>query len=198
MKGLTRADRVEYSVTLTGLQAGTTYEYKAFCDGFENGAVNTFTTESPYELPYASFEEWSTYKASTILGPKTVDLPWPVGDKSASFWGSGNEGGATAGKKLTTQSSDMAHSGTYSARLASDAAMGIIAAGNLFVGEYVKTDGTDGVISMGRPYNGSHPTKLRVYANYRPASGVTIKKNMESKVDVVAGGTDQGRSMSLS
>lgn len=115
VKGLTRADRVEYSVTLTGLQAGTTYEYKAFCDGFENGAVNTFTTESPYELPYASFEEWSTYKASTILGPKTVDAPWPVGDKSASFWGSGNEGGATAGKKLTTQSSDMAHSGTYSA-----------------------------------------------------------------------------------
>ncbi len=62
----------------------------------------------------------------------------------------------------------MVHSGTYSARLASDAALGIIAAGNIFTGYYVKTDGTNGVLSVGHTYDGSHPSKLRVYANYRP------------------------------
>lgn len=186
-------EQTPYSVTVTGLEPGTVYEYKAACDGYEDAAVNVFTTESMYVIPGASFEEWSTYSAKTLLGTKTVILPWSVGDKEASFWGSGNEGGATANKVLTNKSEDMKHSGTYSARMESQSAMGIIAAGNLFMGTYVKTDGTDGVLSLGRPYNGSHPTKLRVYVNYRPASGVSIKSGNEEFVEVVKGGTDHGQ-----
>ena len=192
--GLTRADRVEYAVKLTGLKPGTTYEYRSFCDGFENSAVMTFATEEKFVIPGASFEEWSTYSAKTLLGTKNVVLPWPVGDKSASFWGSGNEGAATANKTLTTQTTDMIHSGSYAAKLASNSAVGVIAAGNVFIGEYVRTDGTNGVLSMGRPYNGSHPKAVRVYANYRPGGSVSVKKGNEQYIDdMVAGGTDQGQ-----
>ena len=58
----------------------------------------------------------------------------------------------------------------------------------------MKTDVTDGVLSLGRPYNGSHPTKLRVWVNYRPGGDVSVKKGNEGYIDdMVSGGTDQGQ-----
>lgn len=183
-----------YTATLTGLDPGTTYEYIAYCDGFDSKEAYTFTTESIFTIPNASFEDWSTYSAKTLLGTKNVTLPWSVGDKDASFWGSGNEGAATANMTLTDKSTDMLHSGTYSARLESKSAMGMLAAGNVFVGTYVRTDGTNGVLSLGREYNGSHPSRLRVWANYRPGSGVSIKSGNESFCpDGFAGGNDHGQ-----
>lgn len=183
-----------YTATLTGLDPGTTYEYIAYCDGFDSKEAYTFTTESIFTIPNASFEDWSTYSAKTLLGTKNVTLPWSVGDKEASFWGSGNEGAATANMTLTDKSTDMLHSGTYSARLESKSAMGMLAAGNVFVGTYVRTDGTNGVLSLGREYNGSHPSRLRVLANYRPGSGVSIKSGNESFCpDGFAGGNDHGQ-----
>lgn len=191
----TRASALKtYTATLTGLDPGTTYEYIAYCDGFDSKEAYTFTTESIFTIPNASFEDWSTYSAKTLLGTKNVTLPWSVGDKEASFWGSGNEGAATANMTLTDKSTDMLHSGAYSARLESKSAMGMLAAGNVFVGTYVRTDGTNGVLSLGREYNGSHPSRLRVWANYRPGSGVSIKSGNESFCpDGFAGGNDHGQ-----
>lgn len=188
----TRASQ-DYTVTITGLEAGATYEFRAYADGFSSDVIRTFTTEAKYQIPNASMEQWNTYQAKTMLGEKSVIIPWSAGDKSASFWGSGNEGSATANQTLTDKSTDMLHSGTYSARLESKDIFTMIAAGNLFVGEYVETDGTNGVLSMGRPYNGSHPTKLRVYVNYRPGSNVKIQKGNEENVEITAGGTDHGQ-----
>ncbi len=182
------------TITITGLTDGTTYQYRGACGDFHSDEIYSFTTESKFSLLEASFEDWSTYSASTMLGTKTVSLPSATGDKLTAFWGSGNEGAATANLTLTDKSTDMVHSGTYSAKLESNAAMGIIAAGNLFIGYYDKTDGTNGVLQLGREYNGSHPTKVRVYANYRPASGVTVKSGNEGYIDdMVSGGTDQGQ-----
>lgn len=190
----TRAKGEEYKVTITGLTPGTTYEYKAFADEFDSSTVLTFTTEEKFVITNYSFEDWSSYTASTLLGTKTVVLPGSTGDKLTSFWGSGNEGAATANMTLTDKSTDMRHSGQYSARLESKAAMGIIAAGNVFVGYYDKTDGTNGVLQLGREYNGSHPTAVRCWANYRPGSGVTVKSGNEDFIDdLAAGGTDQGQ-----
>ena len=189
--GYTRAAAVPYTVTVTGLNAATTYEFRAFCDGYDQGVVNTFTTEGVYTIENASFEEWGTYSASTMLGTRTVIFP---GSGSApTYWDSGNEGGATANKVLTNKSEDMKHSGTYSARLGSTSALGVIAAGNIFVGDYVKTDGTNGVLSLGRPYDGSHPTKVVFYANYRPGTVNIIKSGNESYIDISKGDNDHGQ-----
>lgn len=191
---VTRATIIPYQVTLTDLTPGTTYEYIAFCDGFDGEDVRTFKTESVFEIPNSSFEDWSTYSAQTMLGKKNVTLPWSVGDKEASFWGSGNEGASTANMTLTDKSTDMVVSGIYSARLETKSAFSMKAAGNLFIGTYVRTDNTDGVLSLGRQYNGSHPDKLVVRANYRPASGVTVKSGNESFVPSgFAGGNDHGQ-----
>lgn len=184
---------VPYTVTLTDLKPGTTYEFKAFCDDYEDADVNRFTTESVFTIPNASFEEWSTYTASTILGTKTVILPGAGGDKTRSFWGSGNEGAATAGKVLTNKSGDMVHSGAYSVRMASSSAMSVLAAGNIFVGLYDRTDGTNGVLQLGREYNGTHPSKLRVFANYRPGIVNIIKEANKEFLDFVKGDSDHGQ-----
>lgn len=188
----TRADMAAFSVRIDGLKPGTQYEYSVFCDDFESNDIQTFTTESVFSIVNASFEDWSTYSAKTMLGTKNVILPGSTGDKLTSFWGSGNEGAATANKVLTDKSTDMAHSGQYSARLASNSAMNIIAAGNIFVGHYVETDVTNGVLLLGRPYDGSHPSALRVYANYRPGGNVSVK-NADDRIEVVNGGTDHGQ-----
>lgn len=190
-RAATRAEGVRYSVKITGLQPATNYEYKAFADDFEAKNVYTFTTESPYVLPNASFEEWGTYSAKTMLGTKTVIFPGTGSEPT--FWDSGNEGAATASKVVTDKSSDMAHSGTYSARLASTSALGVLAAGNIFIGDYVKTDGTNGVLSEGRSYNGSHPSKVRVWANYRPGVVDIIMKGNEGFLDFAKGDNDHGQ-----
>lgn len=191
---------IDTVVTITGLNPATVYEYRvvagAETDGvfeFESG-IATVKTETQFIIPNASFEDWGEYSASTMLGKKTVIYPGLSRNSHEDhFWDSGNEGAATANKILTNKSTDMVHSGTYSARLASDAALGIIAAGNIFTGYYVKTDGTNGVLSVGHTYDGSHPVKLRVYANYRPGGNVTIKSGNEQYVEIVNGGSDHGQ-----
>ncbi|MDE6408821.1 MAG: PCMD domain-containing protein, partial [Muribaculaceae bacterium] len=47
---------------------------------------------------------------------------------------------------------------------------------------------------FGRPYNGSHPKALKVWANYRPASGVKAEsKNIDFLPVNFDGGTDHGQ-----
>lgn len=188
----TRAAAVPFTVTISGLTPATTYEYTVYADDFVSADVRTITTESPFVIPNASMETWGTYRASTMLGEKTVIFPGT--DRSNYFWDSGNEGAATANLILTDKSEELKHSGAYSARLESKSALGMLAAGNIFFGRYVRTDGTNGVLSLGRPYNGSHPSALTVWANYRPGSGVKIKSGNEALVgDLAAGGTDQAQ-----
>ncbi len=180
----------KFKVTLRSLKPGTRYEYRAVADEFQSESM-FFTTESEFSFPNASFEEWSTYSASTLLGKKTVIFPGS--GNQPTFWDSGNEGGATADKVLTNMSTNMIHSGTYSARLASTSAFMMLAAGNIFAGDYVKTDGTNGVLSLGREYNGSHPDKLAVWANYRPGIVDQIKSGNESYLDFTKGQNDHGQ-----
>ena len=47
--------------------------------------------------------------------------------------------------------------------------IGKLAAGNLFAGSYVRTEGTNGVLSFGRPFS-DRPTSLRATIKYSPAT----------------------------
>ena len=191
----TRAGNKRFSVKLDNLDEATTYEYKAYEASYDSAAVLKFTTEAHFPIPNASFEKWSKYSAKTLFGTSDVVIPWEVGDKDASFWGTGNEGSATVGATLTNSSEVMKKSGTYSARLESKTVMSIPAAGNVFVGKYVDTDGTNGILALGREYNGSHPTKLKVWANYRPGTKVVKSNSTDTSrlPDNFVGGTDHGQ-----
>ena len=181
----------KYSVTIANLTPATTYEYKAYASDYDNCNVYEFTTESIFQIPNASMEEWSEYSCDNLLGYKQIVFP---GTGSRTFWDSGNQGAGMASAILTDKSAEMHHSGSYSAKLTSkDCTVfgaGKFAAGNLFAGTYVKTDGTDGVLSFGREYNGSHPTKMTLWANYRPAVGSGKGANSNY---IASGQTDQGQ-----
>lgn len=180
----------EFKVELKNLKPGTRYEYRLATEGWSSES-KFLTTESIFAIPNASFEDWSTYSCKTILGTKTIIFPGTGSEPT--FWDSGNEGAGTANKTLTNKSTDMLNSGTYSARMASTSALGMLAAGNVFAGDYVKTDGTNGVLSLGRPYNGSHPDKVAVWMNYRPGKVNIIKSGNESHLDFVKGDNDHGQ-----
>lgn len=175
-----------FNVTLTGLKPSTRYEYRAVADGFESES-KFFTTESKFIIPNASLELWSNFKDNS-----KVLLPGDGGQRT--FWDSGNHGSATMSVTLTQGSSDMAHSGQLSAKLRSQfvsfVGIGKFAAGNLFAGTYLETQGTDGRLEFGREYDSSHPSALRVYVNYRP---MIADKNGSKNGYLKQGDLDKGQ-----
>ncbi|MCH5247879.1 MAG: PCMD domain-containing protein, partial [Muribaculaceae bacterium] len=141
------------------------YEYSARY--FENGnwsyidepeeGYPTFRIYLP-QLPNNSFEDWNGSKPSLI---------YPTG--GTMFWDSGNHGSKTAGSDVTTSSESYKHTGKYSAQLKSTNFNFVVyqqfAAGNIFIGEYLKTDGTNGVLGWGRKWN-QRPKQLKGWLRY--------------------------------
>lgn len=147
---------------LTGLEAGTKYEYTAATDDYDSSEIKSFTTEAATQLPNSSFENWITESKVKYAATSTSDL----------FWDTGNTGSSTMSKNVTYESTDYVNSGSYSACLQSQfvgvGTIGKFAAGNIFVGKYLATVGMDGVLGWGRAWS-SRPTKLAGYFKYTPA-----------------------------
>lgn len=147
---------------ITGLTPGTTYEYQAM-DGDQASSVTCeFTTETEFQPENAGFEY--TSGSSPIL---------IYGDKQSMWWDTGNHGSATMKKNVTTPDTSVKHSGNQSILLSSQfvgvLGIGKFAAGNLFAGKYLKTDGTDGVLGWGRPCT-SRPKALKLWVRYEPGT----------------------------
>lgn len=168
-----------FSKDITGLTPGTTYEYQAM-DGTQASTVTyEFTTETTFQPENASFEAVSD-SSSIILIHGTGQSTW---------WDTGNHGSSTMNKNVTTPDTSVKHSGNQSLLLSSQfVGFGIIgkfAAGNLFAGKYLDTEGTDGILGWGRPCT-SRPKALKVYVRYEPAT-------VDNGGDYIANGaTDQG------
>ena len=170
-----------FSKEITGLTPGTTYEYQAM-DGTQASSVTCeFTTEAAFQPENAGFEFISGSKPTLIYG-----------DKQQMWWDTGNHGSSTAnGPDVTVADKTVKHSGNQSVLLSSKVA-GVpgfftkFAAGNLFVGDYLRTDGTDGVLGWGRPCY-SRPTALRVWVRYEPGT-----VNQGSGKKITKGETDKG------
>lgn len=168
------------TAVITGLTPGTTYQFRASCDGFTGTEILKFTTESEAQLENAGFETWNTSDKAYLI----------AADANSLFWDSGNHGSATMNKNVTIPEETIKHSGNYSAKLSSQfvgiGVIGKFAAGNLFVGEYLETDGTDGVLGWGRPFT-SRPKALKGYVQYNPAAVTHTKLD-----DVKKGDMDKG------
>ena len=161
-----------FSKEITGLTPGTTYEYQAMDGELASSVTCEFTTEVALQLPNASFESWSGDSPKHIYA-----------DGEDMFWDSGNEGASTLGGNITLPDETYKHSGKYSAKLKSQVVVTQFAAGNIFIGKYLKTemDGFTGhgVLGFGRSFT-SRPKALRGYIRYE--SGVVDKGgNMISK-----------------
>lgn len=168
------------SAEVTGLTPGTTYEYQAVAGAQASVKTATFTTEAATPLPNSSFENWQTLSKVMVL----------YGPNEEMFWDSGNHGSATLNVNVTTPDETYKHSGKYSVKLKSQfvsfLGIGKFAAGNLFAGQYVGTDGTNGILDFGRPFT-SRPAKLKGHIKYTPGSVDYSETN-----DLPKGSTDIG------
>lgn len=189
------------TATLTGLHEGWSYEYITVfktedMEDFRDGAVvRTLTTVAP-QLPNSSFEAWSGSSPLLIFDPKQTTVFYPgaetIGSNGEIFWDSGNEGSSTLNKNVTTNSTEYKHDGIYSAKLTSQfvglGSIGKFAAGNMFIGKYLKTNGmTGGVLGWGRPFT-YRPKALKVWVKYNRG---TVDR-WQTNPYVTNGGPDQG------
>jgi len=147
-----------FSATITGLTPQTQYTVRAFSDG-NYGEEVTFSTEEPVSLTHGSFDEW--HQNGKVWNP------WPSG--SMPYWDTGNRGATTLGDSNTNPTSDTSTGSGQAAKLDSKfvglAGLGKFAAGNIFAGEYIRTDGTNGILSFGRPFE-VRPSRLRFSYKY--------------------------------
>ena len=154
-------DGGDFSARIIHLLPQTTYEVRAYSDE-DLGEVLSFTTGSVVQLPNSGIDDW-------WLDDK-VWCPWAEGD--TPYWDTGNKGATTIGASNSVPTDDTATGRGRAAMLETKfvglGVLGKLAAGNLFIGEYYKTDGTNGILHFGREFT-ERPTKLRGYLKYKTA-----------------------------
>ncbi len=146
---------------IINLDPETEYAARAYSDE-EYAAEVVFTTGPEVQVPNANFEYW-------WLNGKIWN-PWQ--ENGDQYWDTGNKGATTLGPSNSVPTDDTP-TGTGRAAMLETKFVGIgslgkIAAGNIFAGYYVRTDGTNGILSFGRPFT-QRPTKLRGWLKYNCA-----------------------------
>ena len=148
------------------LSPNTGYVARTYSDT-DLGDEVTFTTGSAVQPPNADFDQW-------WLDGK-VWCPWA--ENGQPYWGTGNKGATTLGNSNSVPTDDTPSGSGWAAmletRFVGIGIVGKLAAGNLFAGTYVRTDGTNGILSFGRPF-AERPTKLQGMFKYK---SVTIDKS---------------------
>ncbi len=161
-----------FSCCIKHLKPLTKYTVRA-CSGDNKGNEISVTTQATEVLPDGDFEQW--WKNGKIW------CPWA--ENGTKFWDTGNTGAATLGES-NVQPSDYVPAGLsgQSAQLKTEfkgiAGIGKLAAGSIYTGSYKKTDGTNGILDFGRPWN-MRPTKLRGYYQYTSGEINYSNKEME-------------------
>ncbi|MBO7318218.1 MAG: PCMD domain-containing protein, partial [Bacteroidales bacterium] len=149
----------QLTAAINGLTPGKTYEYRAVSGTTHSSTTLEFTTESEFIIPNAGFENFHTKNKVLLM----------YGSGESMWWDSGNHGSATLNKNITTQDTSIKNSGNSSLKMKSQfvgvGSIGKFAAGNVFAGTYSGTDGTNGILDFGRPFN-SRPSKLKGYYKY--------------------------------
>ena len=174
------ADGGTYVALIEGLSPETEYEVVAF-SGTEWSEAETFVTDAATAVPNGSFEY-----ASKVAGKnyyKFYDPDCGVADGSYMFWGSGNgegsegvNGSANLGIIITYIDEVDKVDGNQSVRAQTSQMAGMLAAGNLFTGQFAGLVGTSGgKVNFGRPWT-TRPSALKLYCKYST-----------SKMDIING-----------
>lgn len=140
-----------YTAIISGLTPATKYVYRVSAGDIQL-EPQEFTTVALQQIPNSSFDDWSTDASNSKLY-----CPWAAG--GTSFWDTGNRGATTVGNSNSIPTEDTSTGGGRAAYLESKWIVIKFAAGNIFTGTYLKTDGTNGVLGFGRPFT-AFPSKL--------------------------------------
>lgn len=150
-----------YTATIGGLRPSTKYMCRVTA-GDVQLEQQEFSTVSLQQIPNSSFDDWSTDASNSKLY-----CPWSAG--ATSFWDTGNRGATTVGNSNSVPTEDTSTGSGRAAFLESKYIVLKFAAGNIFTGSYLKTDGTNGVLGFGRPFT-AFPTKLTFDYKYKSMS----------------------------
>lgn len=168
-----------FTAHIKGLTPGTDYEVIATCDE-DMTSVWEFTTELATRLPNGSFEHVSKVAGKDYY--KFYDPSCGVYDALYMFWGSGNgegsegvSGSASLGIVITTVDTKEKVDGQQSVCAVTSQMAGILAAGNLFTGQFDGLVGTSGgKVNFGRPWT-TRPKALKLYCKYSTGKMDIIK-----------------------
>lgn len=160
-----------YKAELTGLAPQTKYTYALCIDDVQIGEPMTFTTEAAPNFPNASFEYVSKVTGNNYY--KFYDPNCGVEEGMTMFWGSGNgegpdgvNGSANMNIVITDVDTSTKIDGNQSVVAQTSSMVGMLAAGNLFAGQFVGLVGTSGgIVNFGRPWT-SRPTAMRIWCKY--------------------------------
>ena len=146
-----------------GLEPNTEYEVIGYADEKQSD-IKIVTTSSLYQLPNSNMEQWGKFTNDQNLLPTGEAGPcwYPFSSVLDMFWATGNPGGTSLGEKynltypvyksVNPDNVPADSTGEVSAFMGSQSVLGMkFAAGNLFVGHYGETLGTNATVFFGRP-----------------------------------------------
>lgn len=159
-----------FTAHIKGLKPATGYEVM-LRSGDESTPAVSFTTEHATRIPNGSFEYASLVSGASYY--KFYDPSCGVAEGETMFWGSGNgegpegvNGSANMGIVITTIDKENKVDGNQSVCAQTSQMVGILAAGNLFTGQFAGLVGTEGGrVYFGRPWT-TRPVALKLYCRY--------------------------------
>ena len=171
-----------WKAELTGLKPDTEYSYILSIGDEQVGNPLTFKTEAAPKLPNGSFEYASLVAGESYY--KFYDPNCGVAEGQTMFWGSGNgegsegvNGSASMGITITTIDTSDKKDGYQSVLCQNSSMVGMLAAGNIFTGQFMGLVGTSGgIVNFGRPWT-SRPKALKIWCKYSTNKFNIIKNN---------------------
>lgn len=206
---------------IRGLEPNTKYEVQGWANTQTESGLSEIpskifevTTAPLYQIPNSQMEEWGKFTNNQQLLPTGEAGPcwYPFSSVQHMFWGTGNPGGTSLGEKFNltypaykSDNPDNVPSdstGNISAYMGSQNVLNVkFAAGNLFVGYYGETLGTNAKVYFGRQIDQNiKPVALRFkvkysrgginYVNSKPASSAAEYHIGSKQIKIVGGQPD--------
>lgn len=167
----TSAAEGKYVAMITGLTASKEYEYRLVNgDGVEIQKGTNFTTgaaDAQTQLQNAGFEDWYT-AGKIVYAASQTDF-----EAETYKWDTSNPGSGTYNINPTSQSTEVKHGGSSSAKLTTEWAVIKLAAASLYYGRFGELVGgllpTGATIDMGQSFT-SRPVSFKGWYQYAPVA----------------------------
>ena len=191
------SDGGSFTAHIKGLKPSTDYEVMVTSGG-DSTPVKEFTTAPATKIPNGSFEYASLVKGTNYY--KFYDPSCGVEEGEYMFWGSGNgegsegvNGSANMGIIITAIDKNSKVDGKQSVCAQTSQMAGILAAGNLFTGQFAGLVGTEGgMVNFGRPWT-TRPVALKLYCRYTTSNIDIIGKKMPPGVTLTKDDFDRAQ-----
>ncbi len=161
----------EFIARVTNLDPEQTYVVRSYADDNYSSEVEV-TTLKGFQLPNSNLDSW-------WLENNKIWNPWVEGEMP--FWSTGNKGSSTMGQSNTVPTDDTwdgkpGKAAYLESKFVGIGSIGKFAAGNLFVGDFVKVDGTNGILDFGKEFT-TFPTRVKFHYKYKGTAISHVDRN---------------------